>query len=80
MRAKDASVETVDDYKKRILEYQAGADPLVLQAKAPDVLAALIEGLSTEDLELRPAPGKWCIRESSLTWLMTNSSGPIVFA
>ena len=63
MRAKDASVETVDDYKQRILEYQAGADPLVLQAKAPDVLTALIEGLSTEDLALRPAPGKWCIRE-----------------
>ena len=63
MPAKDASVETVDEYKQRILGYQAGADPLVLQAKAPDVLAALIEGLSAEQLELRPAPGKWCIRE-----------------
>ena len=40
-----------------------GADPLALQAKAPDVLAALVQGLSTEQLEHRPAPGKWSIRE-----------------
>ncbi|MDP9204737.1 MAG: DinB family protein [Gemmatimonadota bacterium] len=40
-----------------------GADPLVLQAKAPDVLAALVEGLSDEHLGQRPAPGEWCIRE-----------------
>jgi hypothetical protein len=61
--AKDASSETVDEYKGRILRYQAGADPLVLQAKPPDVLAALVEGLSAEHLGQRPAPGKWCIRE-----------------
>ena len=59
----DASRETVDEYKARILSYQAGADPLALQAKAPDVLAALVEGLSAEQLEQRPAPGKWSIRE-----------------
>ena len=63
MSAKDASSETVDEYKGRILRYQAGADPLVLQASAPDVLAALVEGLSAEHLGQRPAPGKWCIRE-----------------
>jgi hypothetical protein len=63
MSAKDASTETVNEYKVRILRYQAGADPLVLQAKAPDVLAALVEGLSAEHLGQRPAPGKWCIRE-----------------
>lgn len=63
MTAKVASSETVDEYKRRILRYQAGADPLVLQAKAPDVLAALVEGLSAEHLGQRPAPGKWCIRE-----------------
>jgi len=55
--------EPVNEYKERILRYQAGADPLVLQAKAPDVLASLVEGLSAEHLEQRPAPGKWCIRE-----------------
>ncbi len=55
--------ETVAEYKERILRYQAGADPLVLQAKAPAVLAELLEGLSAEHLGHRPAPGKWCIRE-----------------
>ena len=55
--------ETVEEYKERILSYQAGADPLVLQAKAPDVLAALVENLSDEHLGQRPASGKWSIRE-----------------
>jgi hypothetical protein len=63
MSATDASSETVDEYKARILRYQTGADPLVLQAKAPDVLATLVEGVSDEHLGQRPAPGKWCIRE-----------------
>ena len=63
MSGKDASSETIDEYKERILSYQAGADPLVLQAKAPDVLAALVEDLSAEHLEQRPAPGKWSVRE-----------------
>ena len=63
MSGKDASSETVNEYKGRILRYQAGDDALVLQAKAPDVLAALVEGLSAEHLGQRPAPGKWCIRE-----------------
>ena len=58
MSAKEASSETMTEYKERILGYQAGSDPLVLQAKAPDVLAALVEGLSVEELGQRPAPGK----------------------
>ena len=63
MLAKNLSSETVDEYKERILRYQAGADPLFLQAKAPAVLAALVDGLSDEHLGQRPAPRKWCIRE-----------------
>jgi hypothetical protein len=63
MSAQDAATETVAEYKARILSYQAGADPLTLQAKAPDVLAMLVEGLCAEDLDQRPAPGKWSIRE-----------------
>jgi hypothetical protein len=55
--------ETADQYKARILSYQAGRDPLVLQAAAPDTLAALIEGVFAGDLERSPAPGKWCIKE-----------------
>lgn len=61
--AKDAPIETIDEYKERILSLQAGADPLVLQAKAPDVLTALVKDLSAEQVDQRPAPGKWCIRE-----------------
>jgi uncharacterized damage-inducible protein DinB len=63
MSARDASSETVDQYKERIFSYQAGADPLDLQAKAPDVLAALLDGLPDEHVDQRPAQGKWCIRE-----------------
>jgi hypothetical protein len=63
LHVNDASSETVTEYKARILRYQAGADPLVLQAKAPDLLGALVAGLSAEQLAVRPAPHKWCIRE-----------------
>jgi hypothetical protein len=63
MSAKDASSETISEYKERIFRYQAGADPLVLQAKAPDVLATLVDDLSTEEVDYRPARGKWCVRE-----------------
>src|SRR4030095_1113472 len=55
--------ETVSEYKVRIFSYVAGEDPLLLQAKAPDVLTSLVEGLSSEDLGRRPAPSKWSIRE-----------------
>lgn len=55
--------ESVEAYKARILGYQAGADPLALQAEAPDVLAALIKDLSAEQIDRQPAPGKWSIRQ-----------------
>ncbi len=57
------SQETQAEYKARILSYQAGADPLVLQAAAPGKLASLVQGMSTSDLEWRPGSGKWCTRE-----------------
>ena len=63
MSSTDDSRSIISEYKARILSYQAGADPLVLQARAPAILASLMDGLSTEDLIHRPAPGKWCIRE-----------------
>ena len=59
----DGTSETISEYKARISSYQAGADPLVLQAKALETLAALVEGLSTEDLGRRPTPQKSSIRE-----------------
>lgn len=51
------------EYKAKILSYQAGADFLALQAAAPETLASLIEGLSSEELVRRPAPDKWSIQE-----------------
>ena len=63
MAAADTSSETTGEYKQRILRYVDGADPLVLQSKAPNVLTALVEGLSTEQLDYRAASGKWSIRE-----------------
>src|SRR6185503_21161598 len=47
----------------KILRYQEGADFLALQAEAPEKLASLIEGLSSEELSRRPAPDKWSIQE-----------------
>jgi hypothetical protein len=55
--------EAAAAYKARILSYQTGADFLDLQAAAPEVLASLIEGLSSEELAYRPSPGKWSIQE-----------------
>jgi hypothetical protein len=63
MSMSDRACETISEYKARINSYHAGTDPLVLQAKAPDTLAALVEGVSTEDLGKRPMPLKWSIRE-----------------
>ncbi len=54
---------TQAEYKSRILSYQAGADPLSLQAAAPDRLASLASGVSAEGLMRRPKAGKWCIQE-----------------
>lgn len=53
----------IEGYKKRILGFAAGRDPLVLQASAPDVLASLVAGLTDAQLGHRPAPGKWSIRD-----------------
>ena len=63
MSTSTASSETVSEYKTRIFSYLNDEDPLLLQAKAPDILTSLVEGLSSEDLGRRPAPLKWSIRE-----------------
>ena len=55
--------EAAASYKAKILGYQAGADFLALQAAAPAKLAALVSGLSAEELAYRPGPGKWSIQE-----------------
>lgn len=55
--------KAADAYKARILGYQAGTDFLALQAAAPERLASLVAGLSSEELSGRPAPDKWSIQE-----------------
>jgi len=59
----DSLGESPAEYKARVLSYQAGADPLALQAAAPDRLASLVEGMSQEALDWQPEPGKWSARE-----------------
>jgi len=59
----DGAEETQASYKARILSYQAGSDPLRLQATAADRLASLIAGLSAADLSRRPRSDKWSIQE-----------------
>ena len=59
----DGVGETQAEYKARVLSYQTGADPLALQAAAPDKLASLVMGMSPSDLDWRPASGKWSARE-----------------
>ena len=62
-RMADSLGESPAEDKARVLSYQAGADPLALQAAAPDMLASLVEGMSQEALDWQPGPGKWSARE-----------------
>ena len=55
--------ETMEEYKQRILSYQAGQDPLKLQASAPRKLQKLLAGVPRRALSRCPAPGKWSINE-----------------
>ena len=55
--------ETMEDYKQRILSYQAGQDPLKLLDSAPRRLQKLLAGVPRRTLSRRPAPGKWSIIE-----------------
>ncbi len=48
---------------QRYLDAIAGRDPIEMSSKAPKRLRHLIDGLSTKELEWRPAPGKWSIKE-----------------
>ena len=53
--------ETPEQYQQRFAGYTRDKNPLQLQRDAPLRLARLIDGLSAEQLALRPAPGKWSI-------------------
>jgi uncharacterized damage-inducible protein DinB len=41
-----------------------GMDPVSVMASAPERLAEFVGGLSKEQVEARPAPGKWNVREA----------------
>ena len=55
--------ESPEAYKKRILGYQAGKEPLALQASMPRAIERLVRGASRAALTRRPAPGKWSVAE-----------------
>ncbi len=55
--------ETVQEYKKRILDYAAGQNPIKVQKATPKKLEKLLKGVPRSQLLRRPAPGKWSVVE-----------------
>lgn len=55
--------ETAEQYRKRMLGYLEGHEPLKMQAAAPAKLAKLLKGVSPATARKRPAPDKWSIAE-----------------
>lgn len=56
-------IETIEDYKNRIQSYVAGSDPLILQQEMPGKLKSLLATIAPGKLDVKPAAGKWSIRE-----------------
>jgi len=56
-------MESFEAYKKRILDYVKGRNPLELQAQMPDILESLIKNVPSERLLINPSPGKWSVTE-----------------
>jgi len=44
-------------------EMLGGRDAAKVIAETPRRLGLVLDGLSTAEIETRPAPGKWCVRE-----------------
>lgn len=55
--------ETPEQYRQRMLDFQAGRDPFTILAATPKRLEHLVEGVPPARLRKRPAPGKWSIAE-----------------
>jgi hypothetical protein len=51
------------DIQPRYAEYLGDDDPVFVMAETPDRVRRLIRGLTEKQLETKPAPGKWCIKE-----------------
>jgi len=56
-------METIAQYKARILSYIEGKDPLEVQRKTPELLADLVVSVPEKKLHERPVPDKWSVRE-----------------
>ncbi len=56
-------MESFEAYKKRILGYVKGRNPLELQAQMPGILGSLIKSAHPEKLRTNPSPGKWSVTE-----------------
>lgn len=56
-------METIADYKARILSYIEGKDPLEVQRKTPELRADLVVSVPEKQLYERPSPGKWSVEE-----------------
>ena len=56
-------METIADYKARILSYVEGKDPLEVQSKTPELLTDLVVSVPEEKLNARPSPDKWSVAE-----------------
>jgi hypothetical protein len=55
--------ETVEQYIARIRANVAGKDPLAVVKQTPAQIRELVAKATPEQLDYRPAPGKWSIRE-----------------
>jgi len=58
-----SSPETAEQYAARFASYVEGRDPLSMQREAPKTIAALINGVSADELKQRPAPDRWSVVE-----------------
>ena len=55
--------ETVEQYIARIRANVAGKDPLAVMRQTPSKIRDIVASSKPEQLDYRPAPGKWSIRE-----------------
>ncbi len=56
-------METIAEYKARILSYIEGKDPLEVQHKTPELLADMVVSVPDKKLYERPSPDKWSVGE-----------------
>ncbi len=56
-------METIAEYKARILSYIEGKDPIEVQRKTPELLADLVVSVPDKELYERPSPDKWSVAE-----------------